>query len=69
MAWRAIEEDSTLASFFERVKARRGSKRAIVGVARKLIGRIRAAFRHQVPYHIEEAITEEVVTEEVVTAA
>lgn len=69
VAWRAIEADATLASFFERVKARRGSKRAIVGVARKLIGRIRAAFRHQVPYHIEAVVTEEVVTEEVVTAA
>jgi transposase len=57
VAWRAIEEDSSLASFFERVKARRGSKRAIVGVARKLIGRIRAAFHHQVPYHIEEVVT------------
>jgi transposase len=57
VAWRAIEEDSSLASFFERVKTRRGSKRAIVGVARKLIGRIRAAFHHQVPYPIEEVVT------------
>ena len=53
-AWRAIKEDSSLATFYERLKVRRGSKRAIVAVARKLIGRIRAAFRAQVPYHIEE---------------
>jgi transposase len=69
VAWRAIEEDASLASFFERVKAPQGSKRAIVGVARKLIGRIRAAFRHQVPYHIDEVVPEEGGTEEVVTAA
>jgi transposase len=57
VAWRAIQEDSSLADFFERVKARRGSKRAIVGVARKLIGRIRAAFRHQVLYQIKEEVS------------
>jgi len=54
VAWRAIKQDPSLKAFFERVKARRGSKRAIVAVARKLIGRIRAAFREQVMYDIEE---------------
>ena len=54
VAWRAIREDGSLATFYERVKGRRGGKRAIVAVARKLIGRIRAAFRHQVLYQIEE---------------
>jgi transposase len=69
VAWRAITEDASLANFFERVKARRGSKRAIVGVARKLIGRIRAAFRQQVPYHIDKVRTDDVLTEEGLTAA
>jgi transposase len=57
IAWRAIGKDPSLAAFFERIKLRGGSKRAIVAVARKLIGRIRAAFRQQVPYRIEEAGT------------
>lgn len=59
-AWRAIAADHSWASFFARVKARRGRQRAIVGVARRLIGRIRAAFRHPVLYHIEAVATEAV---------
>lgn len=54
VAWRAIREDSSLSVYYEQLKGRRGSKRAIVAVARKLIGRIRAAFRDQVLYQIEE---------------
>lgn len=53
IAWRAIEQDSNLQSCFAQISARRGSKRAIVAVARKLVGRIRAAFRHQVLYQTE----------------
>jgi len=53
IAWRAIGDDPTLRAFYERIKQRRGSKRAIVAVARKLVGRIRAAFRHQELYQIE----------------
>lgn len=44
-AWRAIREDLDLKEYFERLHPRTGKKRAIVAVARKLIGRIRAAFR------------------------
>ncbi|MGR3277898.1 IS110 family transposase [Acaryochloris marina NIES-2412] len=51
-AWRAIEEDTTLASFFERLFPRSGKKRAIVAVARKLIGRIRATFQHGEIYQV-----------------
>lgn len=43
-AWRAIEEDAVLRESFERIALRRGKKRAIVAIARKLIGRIRACF-------------------------
>ena len=45
VAWRAIGEDAALATFFEKLFPHTGKKRAIVAVARKLIGRIRAAFQ------------------------
>ena len=38
IAWRAIKQDKALAAFFERLYPRTGKKRAIVAVARKLIG-------------------------------
>ena len=44
-AWRAIKKDRDLNEFFMRLHPRTGKKRAIVAVARKLIGRIRAAFK------------------------
>ncbi len=44
VAWRAIKQDRLLSAFFERVSKRSGRKRAIVAVARKLIGQIRATF-------------------------
>ena len=50
VAWRAIKKDKVLAAFFERLYPRTGKKRAIVAVARKLIGRIRAAFEHGETY-------------------
>ena len=49
-AWRAIREDLDLKQYFERLHPRTGKKRAIVAVARKLIGRIRAAFRQNKLY-------------------
>lgn len=49
-AWRAIRKDASLRAFFERLYPRTGKKKAIVAVARKLIGRIRAAFRHHTLY-------------------
>jgi transposase len=53
IAWRAIGEDPTVRAFYGRIKQRQGSKQAIVAVARKLVGRIRTAFRHQELYRIE----------------
>ncbi len=44
-AWRAIRLDPSLKSFFNRLSARTGKSKGIVAVARKLLGRIRAAFR------------------------
>ena len=43
-AWRAIDKDPALKSDFDRIAVRAGKKRAIVGVARRMIGRIRACF-------------------------
>ncbi|MGB7084545.1 MAG: IS110 family transposase, partial [Phormidesmis sp.] len=52
VAWRAIGEDAALSTFFDRLFPHTGKKRAIVAVARKLIGRIRAAFQHGESYKI-----------------
>ena len=52
IAWRAIGKDPALGSFFERLYPRIGRKRAIIAVARKLIGKVRAAFRKGETYHL-----------------
>ena len=57
-AWRAIKQDRHLKEFFERLYPKTGKKKAIVAVARKFIGRIRAAFRHQTSYQINPLIPE-----------
>jgi transposase len=44
-AWVAIRHDKELQAIYERIAAKSGAKRAIVGVARRLIGRIRSCFR------------------------
>ena len=51
-AWRAISLDRELKTFFESLYPRTGKKKAIVAVARKLIGRIRAAFRQGELYQL-----------------
>lgn len=44
-AWTAVRYDEELRSMYDKIAARTGAKRAIVAIARKLIGRIRACFR------------------------
>jgi transposase len=44
-AWRAIRSDRNLGKVFDRIAAKAGSKKAIVAVARRLIGKIRACIR------------------------
>ena len=44
-AWVAVRYDKELQSIYERIAAKAGAKRAIVAIARRLIGRIRACFR------------------------
>ncbi|WP_225902651.1 IS110 family transposase [Pseudanabaena sp. PCC 6802] len=58
IAWRAIGKDKTLADFFERLYPRTGKTKAIVAVARKLIGRIRAAFQKREHYQKEFLVAE-----------
>jgi transposase len=53
-AWKAIQKDLTLRETFERIARKAGGKRAIVAVARRLIGRIRACFNKQCLYRGQE---------------
>jgi transposase len=52
IAWRAIDKDPALAKFFNGLFPRTGKTKAIVAVARKLIGRIRAAFQKGEDYQL-----------------
>jgi transposase len=51
-AWRAISKDIALKEAFKRIAKGSGKKRAIVAIARKLIGRIRACFRTEKEYAV-----------------
>lgn len=62
VAWRALKLDPHLKEFFERLHPKTGKKKAIVAVARKLIGRIRAAFRKNVLYQINPVISPTLVS-------
>ena len=44
VAWRAIKKGQRLAEVFERISKKAGRKRAIVAIARKIIGCIRSCF-------------------------
>lgn len=49
-AWTAIRYDKTLKEAYERIRSRAGGKKAIIGVARRLIGRLRACFNVKTVY-------------------
>ena len=49
-AWRAIAADSGLKGFYIRIAQRRDGKRAIVAVARKLLGRLRHCLKNHVEW-------------------
>jgi transposase len=51
-AWRAIDLDEVLKECFTRIASTRGKKRAIVAIARKLLGRMRACFVTKTEYCI-----------------
>ena len=51
-AWRALPRDKVLQELFDRIAATRGKKRAIVAIARRLTGRMRACFRQGTTYAV-----------------
>ena len=51
-AWRALPRDRVLKEIVDRIAATRGKKRAMVAIARRLIGRIRACFRQGTTYAV-----------------
>lgn len=51
-AWKAIRLDPSLEEIFQRISTKVGKKKAIIGVARRLIGRIHACFRTGELYRI-----------------
>jgi transposase len=62
-SWIAIRYNPGLRKIFDRISVKAGAKRAIVAIARRLIGRIRACFRKG------ETYSEQVLIKEVVQAA
>lgn len=52
-SWVAIRYDKELQAIFERIATKSGAKRAIVAIARRLIGRLRACFRTGELFRIE----------------
>lgn len=50
VAWMAIKHDFSLMEIYLRLKRKVGGKKAIIGVARRLLGRIRACFRTKTLY-------------------
>jgi len=53
-AWVAIKRDPSLQLIFERISKKAGAKRAIIGIARRLIGRIKSCFDTDTLYCIAE---------------
>lgn len=51
-AWVAKEKDPDLEKVYNRLKITRGGKRAIIAVARRLVGRLRACLGQQQPYEL-----------------
>jgi len=58
-AWIAITKDPSLKTVFDRLSSHRGAKRAIVGVARRLAGRIRSCVLTGTLYEIKVKSTQE----------
>lgn len=54
-AWKAIKIDSSLKMIYEKIAQRAGKKRAIVAIARILLGRIRSCIKRKGVYLVEIA--------------
>jgi transposase len=52
-AWVAIKRDSDLMAIYQRIAEKRGGKRAIVGVARRLAGRLRTCLKNGTLYEVK----------------
>ena len=52
-AWVAITKDPCLRKIYERISSKCGAKRAIIGIARRLVGRIRSCLLSGKPYEID----------------
>lgn len=52
-SWIAIKKDPSLAEIYQRLSTHRGGKRAIVGIARRLVGRIRSCLLNGTFYEIQ----------------
>jgi len=52
VSWRAIRQDTHLRLIYERIAARRGGKRAILAVARRMLGHIRSCLLNDVEYRV-----------------
>src|SRR5436190_7105259 len=53
-AWKAIYKDPSLEIAFERMARNAGKKRAITGIARRLVGQMRSCFRSNELYRFRE---------------
>jgi len=60
-AWAAIRKDGILKEAYERISSTSGKKRAIVGIARRLIGHIRSCLKKNETYKYKEAETTNIV--------
>lgn len=52
-SWKAIQQDPQLRATYDRISVKAGGKKAIVAIARRLIGHIRACFRKKCLYRTE----------------
>ena len=52
-SWSAIRKDPQLKAIYQRISKHRGAKRAIVGVARRLAGRLRSCARQRTLYELK----------------
>lgn len=59
-SWIAIRKDPELGETYQRLAKRRGGKRAIVAIARRLAGRLRSCVQHGMLYEIKSLQTETV---------
>lgn len=53
-AWRAIKCDKDLGEIYKRISEKSGAKRAIIAVARRLVGRIRACIKKGCAYRSDK---------------